>query len=168
MCIRDRSYRTYTTDSSLTFTTTMRVIVRVHYGTSYCRSDTHVSFSTCFTDLDVLVVEVADFTDRCSASDVDFSNFSGRQSYLSESAFLSHQLSAVTSGSNPVSYTHLDVYKRQVRSSADLASGICTCGKLRFSLLFYFERCFSHRLPPSISQTADRDLRAELLLLRLS
>ena len=53
-------------------------------------------------------------------------------------------------------------------TAADLASGICTCGKLRFSLLFYFERCFSHRLPPSISQTADRDLRAELLLLRLS
>ena len=60
------------------------------------------------------------------------------------------------------------LFQYGVRSSADLASGICTCGKLRFSLLFYFERCFSHRLPPSISQTADQVLRAELLLLRLS
>ena len=58
-----------------------------------------MSFSSCFTDLDVLVVEVADFTNCCSASNVDFSNFSGRQSYLSKCAFLSHQLSSVTSGS---------------------------------------------------------------------
>ena len=71
------------------------MVVRVHDRTSYGRADTHVSFSACLADGDQFVVDVADFADRGSAVHSDLSDFAGRKSYLSVSAFLGHQLSAV-------------------------------------------------------------------------
>ena len=56
-----------------------------------------------FTDLDVFVIEIADFTDRSSALDTDLSHFAGRESHLSVIAFLRHQLSAVSCGSYQLS-----------------------------------------------------------------
>ena len=42
----------FTSDWSTTFTTTVRVIVRVHYNTTNFRTFAHPTGTTCFTDLD--------------------------------------------------------------------------------------------------------------------
>ena len=81
---------------SFAFTTAVRMVVRVHYGTSYGRADSHMSLSAGFTDLDIGVVEIAYFADGCSASHAHFSYFSGRKSYLSVISFFGHELSAVS------------------------------------------------------------------------
>ena len=38
--------------AGLTFTTTMWMVIRVHNRTTNSRSDTHVTFTSCFTDVD--------------------------------------------------------------------------------------------------------------------
>ncbi len=42
------------------FTTTMWMVIRVHYGTTNCRSDTHVTFTSGFTDVNQVVISVSD------------------------------------------------------------------------------------------------------------
>ena len=50
----------FSTNWGTSFTTTVRMVVRVHYNTSDSRTDAHVSFSAGFTDCDVAVLAVAD------------------------------------------------------------------------------------------------------------
>ena len=50
------------TDSGLSFTTTMRMVIRVHNRTTNCRSDSHVTFTSSFTDVDQVVITVSDIT----------------------------------------------------------------------------------------------------------
>ena len=83
------------TDRGLTLTTTVRVIAGVHDGTANGRTDTHMAFSSRFTEFYVLVVSVADYTDGRSAIESYHTNFAGRKSYLSVVTFLSHKLCAV-------------------------------------------------------------------------
>ena len=52
-----------------------------------------MSCLTSLTELDVLVLSVADGTDHCAANLRDHTNFTGRKSDLCESVLLSHELS---------------------------------------------------------------------------
>ena len=45
---------------ALTFTTTMWMVIRVHNGTTYSRADTHVTLTSCFTDLNKVVITITD------------------------------------------------------------------------------------------------------------
>ena len=92
-----RGNRSGTTDRSLALAAAVRVIVRVHYASAYCRTDAHVSLAAGLTDCYELVLEVADLTDGSSALHADLSYFSGRETHLRVISFLSHQLSAVSS-----------------------------------------------------------------------
>ena len=90
------SNRTLTSDRSSAFTTAVWVVVRVHYGTSYGRSPTHVSLTSSLTNLDVSMLDVSNFADGSSAVDSYHTNFAGWQSNLCIVTFLRHQLSTVT------------------------------------------------------------------------
>ena len=74
-----RSNRTYTTDTNLTFTTAVGMVIGVHYGTSDGGTDAHVALTTGLTDLDVFVVQVTNFTDGGLALDPNLSYFAGGQ-----------------------------------------------------------------------------------------
>ena len=88
-----RRNRGRTSDGGLAFTTAVRVVARVHDGTADCRADTHMTLLTCFTDLDILMLEVADLTDCRLAVEGNESYLAGGKSYLSGTVFLSHELS---------------------------------------------------------------------------
>ena len=60
--------------TSLTFTTTVRMVVRVHNRTADSRSDTHVTLTSCFTNVDQAVISVSYDTDRCSTNDWNHSH----------------------------------------------------------------------------------------------
>ena len=53
-----RGNRSGTSNRGLTLTTAVRVVVRVHDRTTYCRSDAEVTCSAGLTEVYVLVVEV--------------------------------------------------------------------------------------------------------------
>ena len=72
----------------------MGVITGVHNDTADSRANSHPSFAARFTNVDILMVQIANLTNRRLAVHWDHPNFAGGQSH-------------------PVSYTHLDVYKRQ-------------------------------------------------------
>jgi hypothetical protein len=58
-----------TTCCSFTFTTTVRVVDRVHDHTANGRTNTAPTHRTSFTDLTQAVFAIADFTDGCAAFD---------------------------------------------------------------------------------------------------
>jgi len=89
-----------TTCCSLTFTTTVRVIDRVHDHTTHCRANTAPAHCTSFTNLAQVVLAVADFTDRCTAFDVNAAHFAGTQANLSVGAFACHQHNAGAGGTS--------------------------------------------------------------------
>ena len=78
-----RSQRAGMSDGGLTFTTTMRVIAGVHYGTADGGTDAHVTLAASLTDVHVLVIQVADLTDCCLTVKADKSYLTGGKSYLS-------------------------------------------------------------------------------------
>ncbi len=45
------------------FTTTMWMVIRVHNGTANCRSDSHVTFTSSFTDVDQVVIAISEQPD---------------------------------------------------------------------------------------------------------
>ena len=59
-------------------TAAVRVVVRVHNRTADSRTNTHVTFSTSLTDIDQVVVAVANYTDSSAAADRNHSHLSGR------------------------------------------------------------------------------------------
>ena len=61
------------------FTTTHRVIYRVHRRSANVRPTTHVSFTSSFTDTYALVLCVSYLTNRRPASRVNHSGFAGWQ-----------------------------------------------------------------------------------------
>ena len=92
------------TDRRSTFTTTMRVIAGVHDGTAYCRTNALVSSLTSLTDLNSVVVDVADLSDNCLTVKGNVANYTGRKSYLCHAVcFLRKELSHGTSGTNELS-----------------------------------------------------------------
>ena len=88
-----------TTDGRFAFTTAVRVVAGVHDGTADGRSDTHVTLLAGFTDLDSVVLDVADLTDRCEAVHTDVANFAGGKSDLSHIALFCHELRLSAGGS---------------------------------------------------------------------
>ena len=75
-----RGNRTWTANRGFTLTTTVWVIVWVHYRTANGRSPAHVTLSASLTDLYVLVVDVAYLTDGSHAVYRNVSQLAGRQS----------------------------------------------------------------------------------------
>ena len=58
-----------------------------------------------FTNVHVLVVEVANLADHCGAVHTDQTDFAGRQTNLSQLAVLRHQLRSSAGGTNQLSAT---------------------------------------------------------------
>ena len=86
--------RTLTTNGGVTFTTAVRMVVRVHYNAAVCRTNAQPTGTTSFTDADVFSVDVANHTDGSTAVDVYFTDFARGQTQQSVVAFFCHQLSA--------------------------------------------------------------------------
>ncbi|OHX18197.1 hypothetical protein BI344_10995 [Chromobacterium sphagni] len=111
--------------ASAAFTTTVRVIDRVHRRTANGRADAAPTRSTCFTQLAQGVLFITHFTNSCTAIDVHQADFARAQTQLSVSAFASQQHRRSTSGANHLgalarlqfhavdSGTHRDVADRQ-------------------------------------------------------
>ena len=72
-----RSYRVLT--KVTTFTTTVRVIYRVHRRTANGRTNTTPTCSTCFTQNAKHVFSVTDFTQGGTAISWNFTHFAGRR-----------------------------------------------------------------------------------------
>ena len=91
------------TDGRLTFTTTVRVIAGVHYGTANCRTNALMSGLTCLTEVDCVVLDIADLTDCCLTVKADKSYLTGGKSYLCDTVLLGYELCSCTSGTNELS-----------------------------------------------------------------
>src|SRR5688572_12263248 len=87
-----------TTTGSLTFTTTMRVIDRVHGDTTDGRANALPPLTTGLAPVDVRLLGVADLADRCAAAHVDVADFAGGQAQLGEAAFPGDKLNRSASG----------------------------------------------------------------------
>src|SRR5574343_946549 len=108
--------------TGLAFTTTVRVIDRVHDGTANGRTDTTPTLGTGFTDLAQVVFFVADFANRCTALDVHATNFARAETNLSIDAFTSQQLyrgTGRTRDLRTLAWQHLDAANR--RTHRDIA-----------------------------------------------
>src|ERR1700693_5972134 len=102
-----RRYR-MTTGSGLAFTTTMRMVNRVHDHTANGRTNATPTHCTCFTDLAQAMFGIADFAHGCAAFDVHTTHFAGTQTNLRVSAFARHQHHAGAGGTR-----HLSALARQ-------------------------------------------------------
>ena len=85
-----------------TLTTTVRVIARVHYGTADCRTNAEVTGLTCLTDLNGVVLDVADLTDCSLAVGYGYISLRRRGDVpcAIESSFTTHKLSLCACGTN--------------------------------------------------------------------
>ena len=84
--------------AGLAFTTTVRVIDRVHDHTANGRTNTAPAHRTSFTDLAQAVLFVGDFANRGAAFDVDLANFARPHANLGVGAFARQQRRGGTSG----------------------------------------------------------------------
>ena len=75
-----RGNRSGASNRGLTLTTTVRVVVRVHDRTAYCRANAEVTGSTSLTEVDQIVLAVTYNTDGCAAYDRNHSHLAGRKS----------------------------------------------------------------------------------------
>src|SRR6476661_3137234 len=97
-----------TTGCRTTFTTTVRVVDRVHDDTADGRADTAPTHRTGFTDLAQAVLGVADFTHGGAALDVHATHFTRAQANLGVGAFTGHQHDSGAGGAG-----HLCAFTRQ-------------------------------------------------------
>ena len=79
-------------DGALTFTTAVRVVVRVHNRAADGGTDTEVSGLARFTDAHDFVFEIAYLTDSSPALERNESHFARRHLNGSVRAFFSHNL----------------------------------------------------------------------------
>src|SRR5574343_389899 len=101
----------YTTFAGATFTTTMRVIDRVHGDTTHRRANTTPALSPRLADLAQVVFLVAHFANRGAAFDVHTANLAGAQTNLGIGTFTSQQLNRGTGGAGdlrPLARQHLN------------------------------------------------------------
>ena len=68
------------------------MVVRVHRDTACLRTASEPAAAACLSDGDVLMLEVADLTDRRTAVDVHAANLTGRHAQECVVAFLRHEL----------------------------------------------------------------------------
>lgn len=78
------------TTLGLTLTTTVRVIDWVHRHTTHARTATEPTAAAGLAERLVVVITVADFTDRGAALGVDQTGFTGRQTDLRLTIFNTH------------------------------------------------------------------------------
>ena len=90
------SYRTGTADGRLTFTASVRMVVRVHYGTADCGTYAEVTGASCLTDFNVFVIAVAYGTYGSHADCGNVTKFAGGETKESILAFFSHELCGVS------------------------------------------------------------------------
>ena len=95
-----RGARAVVTNRGAAFATAVRVIAGVHNHTANRRTHAHVALSSCFTDRNVLMIEIADLTDRSAAENRNHANLAAGQANLREPVFLSHQLRRIACGTN--------------------------------------------------------------------
>ena len=72
-------------------TTTQRMCYRVHRLTANVRPPAHMTLSPRFADMHVLVIHVADLTDRRPARRRDHPHLTARQNQMSPLAFFRRQ-----------------------------------------------------------------------------
>ncbi len=87
------SYRARTTDRGLTFTTAVRMVTGVHYGTADGRSPTHVAAASRFAVADIGMVNVADLAYYSIALAGNVAKLAAGKTDKGIFAFLSHELS---------------------------------------------------------------------------
>src|SRR5918993_1499654 len=87
-----------TSTGGLTFTTTVRVVNRVHGYTTDGRADALPAHTAGLAPVDVRLLSVAHFTDGCAAAHIDVADFAGGQTQLGETAFLGDELYRSASG----------------------------------------------------------------------
>ena len=88
-------YRTGTADGRLTFTASVRMVVRVHYGTEYRGTNAEVTGASCLTDFNVFVIAVAYGTYGSHADCGNVTKLAGGETKESILAFFSHELCGV-------------------------------------------------------------------------
>ncbi len=84
----------------VTFTTTVRVVDRVHRRTTDMGPNTQPSRTSGLANGDVLMIDIADLSDRRHTLDMDTSHLARWQTHGRVVAFLCHQLSRRASGAD--------------------------------------------------------------------
>ncbi len=100
-----------TTSCGFTFTTTVRVIDRVHDHTANGRTNTTPAHRASFTDLAQAVFGIADFANGSAALDVHATDFTRAQADLGVGAFTCHQHDAGAGGTGhlgTLTWQHFD------------------------------------------------------------
>ena len=68
--------------AGLAFAAAVRMVVRVHRDAAVLRADAEPAVAACLTERDVLMLEVADLTDRCAAIHMHLAELAGRQTHV--------------------------------------------------------------------------------------
>ena len=75
------------------FTTTMRVVDRVHHHTTHGRANAHPALDAGLAKTAQAMLFIGDFADRGAALDVDLAHFTRAQTHLGINAFTGQQRS---------------------------------------------------------------------------
>src|SRR5574343_1531268 len=131
--------------TSPTFTTTVRVVDRVHGGTTDGRTDAHPALDTGFTQLAQAVLFIGDFADGGAALDVDLADFARAHMHLGVDTFAGQQGGRGASRAGDLGTgtgleldavdgrTHRDVADRQGVAGAHRGSGVAHQGAAHFN-----------------------------------
>ena len=95
-----------------TFTTTHRVVYRVHNNAADVRAFTEIAFFTGFAEFNIHMFSVADFADGGAAFNVDHADFAGWQLNLSIITVFAAEYSVLTCGTYEFSASsgdHFDI-----------------------------------------------------------
>src|SRR5215469_7349937 len=137
IALRRRAPRAHriATCSRLAFTTTVRVIDRVHCNATHRRADAAPAVRASLTDLTEAVLFVADFTDRCAAFNVHAADFARTQTNLRVDAFACQQhcrRASRTRHLRALARQHFDAVDRRTdRNVADRQRVACTDRRFR-------------------------------------
>ena len=111
-----------TTTGGTTFTTTMRVIYRVHGNTTNSRTNTAPAFGTGLTQRAQAVLTVGHFTQSRAAFAKDFAHFAGTQTNGDVGTFASNQLDSSASTASYLStFTRLQFDRVDSATYRDIA-----------------------------------------------
>ena len=98
-----RSFRMFQTNRLFTFTTTMRMVVRVHRRTADSRADAHSSFASGSADDDIHMIRITGLTDRAKTFFINQTDFTGRHFQLREVSFDAHHKNGISGAASNLS-----------------------------------------------------------------